>query len=158
MLCLFHSVPGSLAYSCHTLHYLDIVFYLIYCLNSDQYISWGLGIFPLVRLFLGAKLEPNYAVLTTLMDSGCDIHTSTINSALLIICGQTSCWLALNTDILFLPPHQDFRVWVNFLPFHTSGHPPFLLTSSKGVDTLICYTTMCRNTINFLYIPDHMTL
>ncbi len=32
------------------------------------------------------------------------------------------------------------------------------VTSSKRVDTLICHTTICRDSINFLYNPDHMTL
>ncbi len=30
--------------------------------------------------------------------------------------------------------------------------------SGKQVDTLICYTTMHRNAINFLYNPGHVTL
>ncbi len=33
-----------------------------------------------------------------------------------------------------------------------------LVTFSNRVDTLICHTTMCRNSINFLYNPVHMTL
>ncbi len=32
------------------------------------------------------------------------------------------------------------------------------MTSSKQVDTLICHTTMCKNLINFLYNPGHVTL
>ncbi len=32
------------------------------------------------------------------------------------------------------------------------------VTSSKQVDTLICHTTICRNAINVLYIPGHVTL
>ncbi len=32
------------------------------------------------------------------------------------------------------------------------------VTSSKQVDTLIFHTTMCRNFINFLYFPGHVTL
>ncbi len=35
-----------------------------------------------------------------------------------------------------------------------SGH----VTSNNGVDTLICHTTLCRNYINFLYNPSHVTL
>ncbi len=32
------------------------------------------------------------------------------------------------------------------------------MISSKWVDTLICHTTMCRNSINILYNPGHVTL
>ncbi len=32
------------------------------------------------------------------------------------------------------------------------------MTSSKQVDTPICHTIMCRDPINFLYNPGHMTL
>ncbi len=32
------------------------------------------------------------------------------------------------------------------------------VTSSQRVDTLICHTTMCRHSINFLYNSGHMTL
>ncbi len=32
------------------------------------------------------------------------------------------------------------------------------MTSSKRVDTLICHTTMCRHSINFLYNSCHVTL
>ncbi len=32
------------------------------------------------------------------------------------------------------------------------------VTSSKLVGTLICHNTMCRNPINFLYNPGHVTL
>ncbi len=32
------------------------------------------------------------------------------------------------------------------------------VTFSKRVDTLICHTTMRRNSINFLYNPGHVTL
>ncbi len=32
------------------------------------------------------------------------------------------------------------------------------MTSSKRADTLMCRTTMCRNSINFLYNLGHVTL
>ncbi len=32
------------------------------------------------------------------------------------------------------------------------------MTFSKGADTLICHTTMHRNSINFLYNPGHIAL
>ncbi len=32
------------------------------------------------------------------------------------------------------------------------------MTSSKGVDTLICHTTISSNPINFLYNSGHVTL
>ncbi len=32
------------------------------------------------------------------------------------------------------------------------------MTSRKRVDTLICHTTIGRNSINFLYNPGHVTL
>ncbi len=44
-------------------------------------------------------------------------------------------------------------IWPYQLLAHTNH-----VTSSKPADTLICHATMCRNAINILYIPGHMTL
>ncbi len=44
----------------------------------------------------------------------------------------------------------DEKIWYSYAH---SNH----VTSNKQVDTLICYSTMHRNAINFLYNPGHMT-
>ncbi len=44
-----------------------------------------------------------------------------------------------------------------YLPMFTDLHSNYV-TSSKRADALICHTTMCRNHINFLYNPGHVTI
>ncbi len=50
------------------------------------------------------------------------------------------------------------RVNIHSKSLEFLNHLVHWLTSSKQVDTLICHTTMRRNSINFLYNAGYMTL
>ncbi len=69
-------------------------------------------------------------------------------------------WGKMNKIIITLPYNYTSILNPYKNPLDVFGSYPHSnhVTSSKGVDTLICHTTMRRNSINFLYNPGHVTL
>ncbi len=58
---------------------------------------------------------------------------------------------SLGGDTVSVSPKKKQRI-----SLHMHSHSNHMI-SSKEVNTLICYTTMHSNPINFLYSPGHMT-
>ncbi len=56
--------------------------------------------------------------------------------------------------LLLILDHYPHKPWL--IPSTPNTHSNHM-TSSKRVDTFICHTTMCRNSIKFIYNSGHVT-